>query len=95
MIARLIGKILAAQLPVVWVLHPTIAESLVRKVVSVLRIASPAISRVSNVGWLALSVYTAPNLSPRKRQSPASSFNQRVDDLVNTIRVAPPGRTNN
>jgi hypothetical protein len=34
-----------------------------------LRIASPAISRVGNGGWPGLSVYTAPNLSSRKRQS--------------------------
>jgi hypothetical protein len=34
-----------------------------------LRIASPAISRVGNGGWPGLSVYTAPNVSSRKRQS--------------------------
>jgi len=34
-----------------------------------LRIASPAISRVGNGGWPGLLVYTAPNLSSRKRQS--------------------------
>jgi hypothetical protein len=34
-----------------------------------LRIASNAISRVGNGGWPGLSVYTAPNVSSRKRQS--------------------------
>jgi hypothetical protein len=34
-----------------------------------LRIASPVINRVGSGGWPGVSLYTAPNLSSRKRQS--------------------------
>jgi hypothetical protein len=65
----MLEKFLAAEVPEVRVLHPAIAQSLVGKVIAVLRIASPAISRVGSGGWPGLSLYTAPNLSSRKRQS--------------------------
>src|SRR6516165_9394205 len=65
----MLEKFLAAEVLEIRVLHSAIAQSVVGKVVVCLRIASPAISRVGNGGWPGLSVYTAPNLSSRKRQS--------------------------
>src|SRR5437870_8221986 len=64
----MLEKFLAAEVLEIRVLHPAIAQSLVGKVVC-LRTASPVSSRVGNGGWPGLSVYTAPNLSSRKRQS--------------------------
>jgi len=83
---RMLKKFLAAEVLEVRVLHPAIAQSLVGKVVSVFKDRWPAISRVGNGGWPGLSVYTAPNLSSRKRQSIACpSFTNacvHVEDLV-------------
>jgi hypothetical protein len=64
--------VLAAEVLVLGVLDPTLAEDLIGQVIGVqvcLRMASPAISRVGSGGWPGSSVWTSPKRPSRNRQS--------------------------